>query len=415
MAAQQETVGVLGAGTMGIGISIVMLRAGHRVVWRDLGEDQLEAGLDAVRGFFGRSVKLGKLEEEAAEEMIARVSTTTAIEDLKDCGVVVEAIFEDTGLKASTFGELDDVCGQDTLFHTNTSTLSVAGIAAGSKLPERVVGTHYCNPAPLMKLVEVAKGQETSEDSYRRTMEFIEGLGKVSVTTRDAPGFIVNRFLIPFENDCIRALEGGFGTIESIDRAVTGELGYPMGTFRLLDVVGLDIHKAVSESLYARLEDPRCKPPPLVDEMIAAGTLGRKTGRGFYDYDEERAFGSGDASAAGSSDGEPAEGEDGQEALVQRLLVPYLNDAIQCLDDDLASPRDLDVAIELGLGYPRGPLRVLDEIGLDVHERNARALFESLEEPQFAPPPLLERKVEAGQLGERSGQGFRVGNEEEAL
>lgn len=286
------TVGVLGAGTMGTGIATVMARAGHATIVRDVDDDRVARGLDGVRKFFDRSVELGKLDAGARDAAVAGLSGTTRLEDLAGCDVVVEAIFEDTALKAETFGALDEICRPDALFHTNTSTLSATAIAAGSRHPERVVGTHYCNPAPLMKLVEVVKARQTGEDAYERTRTFLDGLGKTTVTTADSPGFIVNRFLIPFENDCIRALAAGHGTVESIDAAVTKGLRYPMGTFRLLDIVGLDIHKAVATSLYEQLRDPRFAPPPLVDQMIAAGDLGRKTGRGFYTYERTDLFGS---------------------------------------------------------------------------------------------------------------------------
>jgi 3-hydroxybutyryl-CoA dehydrogenase len=202
----------------------------------------------------------------------------------------MEAIFEDLDLKAQTFADLDHVCGEATLFHTNTSTLSVTAIAAGSRNPERVVGTHYCNPAPLMHLVEVVRGRHTSDEAHARTVAFIESLGKTVVNAGDTPGFLVNRFLVPFENDCIRALEAGMGSVGTIDRAVTAGLGYPMGPFTLLDIVGLDIHEAVSLSLFEQLRDPRFAPPPLVSRMISAGHLGRKTGGGFYRYDHTGAL-----------------------------------------------------------------------------------------------------------------------------
>lgn len=285
------TVGVLGAGTMGSGIATVMARAGHRTIVRELSREHVSAGLDRVRRFLDGSVKRGKLSAGERDSALAGLSGTTRLADLAGCDVVVEAVFEDAGLKARLFGELDEICGPETLFHTNTSTLSVTAIAAGSKRPGRVVGTHYCNPAPLMKLVEVARARQTSEDAYARTAGFLAGLGKTAVTTRDSPGFIVNRFLIPFENDCVRALSSGLGTVESIDAAVTRGLGYPMGTFALLDIVGLDVHKAVSLSLYEQLRDPRFAPPPLIEQMISAGHLGRKTGRGFYTYDQPRMFG----------------------------------------------------------------------------------------------------------------------------
>jgi 3-hydroxybutyryl-CoA dehydrogenase len=269
---------------MGSGIAITVARAGHEVVVRDVSQDCVDRGLDQVEKFLDRSVEKGGLSAERRDGAVASTSGTTELEDLAGCDVVIEAIFEDEDLKAETFGRLDAICGSGTLFHTNTSTLSVTGIAAGSRYPERVVGTHYANPAPLVDLVEVSRGRLTGDEALRRSVEFVEGLGKRVVFTRDTPGFILNYFLVPFENDCIRALEAGMGTVESIDKAVTLGLGYPMGTFRLLDIVGLDIHKAVSMSLYERLLDPRFAPPPLVDRMIAAGHLGRKTGKGFYEY-----------------------------------------------------------------------------------------------------------------------------------
>jgi 3-hydroxybutyryl-CoA dehydrogenase len=277
-------VGVLGAGTMGSGIAITVARAGHEVVVRDISQEQVDGGIAQVKRFLDRSVEKGRLDAEKRDEVLANTSGTTEIEALTGCDVVIEAIFEDEALKAETFGLLDEICGPKALFHTNTSTLSVTGIAAGSAHPERVVGTHYANPAPLVELVEVTRGRLTSDEVLRRSVEFVEGLGKQVVYTKDSPGFILNYFLVPFENDCIRALEAGMGTVESIDRAVTLGLGYPMGTFTLLDIVGLDIHKAVSMSLYQQLKDPRFAPPPLVDRMISANHLGRKTGKGFYEY-----------------------------------------------------------------------------------------------------------------------------------
>jgi 3-hydroxybutyryl-CoA dehydrogenase len=281
-------VGVLGAGTMGVGIAVTVARSGHAVVLRDISSNALAQGQDSVRRFLNRSVELGKLEADRRDAALAGLEGTLELEALADCDIVIEAILEDTELKAKTFGQLDSICREDALFHTNTSTLSVTAIAAGSSRPERVVGTHYCNPAPMMPLVEVARGQRTGEDAYERTLRFIETLDKRVVTTADVPGFLVNRYLVPFENDCIRALETNLGTVESIDAAVTKGLRYPMGPFTLLDIVGLDIHKAVSMSLFERMRDPRCAPPPLVDRMIAAGQLGRKTGEGFYTYADSK-------------------------------------------------------------------------------------------------------------------------------
>ncbi|WP_229052523.1 3-hydroxyacyl-CoA dehydrogenase family protein [Aeromicrobium sp. Leaf350] len=292
MSGQQRTVAVLGAGTMGSGIAIVMVRAGHRTVLFDVSEEGLARGIDTVNGFLDNSARLGKLTAEQAAEAKALLVGTTDLADLGPSDVVVEAVWEDLALKKDVFGQLDDVVSDRTLFHTNTSTLSVTGVASGSRLPERVVGTHYCNPAPLMKLVEVANGRHTASWATEATLEFMTSLGKTSVITKDRPGFIVNRFLIPWENSCINALEAGLGTVESIDTAVLGSVGHPMGPFRLLDIVGMDIHQQVATRLYEQLRDPRFFPPPMVDRMVASGDLGRKTGRGFYEYGDTKLFGS---------------------------------------------------------------------------------------------------------------------------
>jgi 3-hydroxybutyryl-CoA dehydrogenase len=289
---QERTVGVVGAGTMGTGIAVVAARAGFTTIVHDVVDAGLERGLATIHGFLAKSAEKGKLTPEEAENARANVHGTTDLRDLAPAGIVVEAIREDLAAKQELFGRLDDIVAPDTLLHTNTSTLSVTGIAAGSRCPERVVGTHYCNPAPLMKLVEVARGRHTATDAYERSLRYLAAVRKVTVTTKDRPGFIVNRFLIPWENDVISALAAGLGTVESIDRAVTGALGHPMGPFELLDIVGLDVHKEVAMRLYEQFRDPRFAPPPLVDQMIAAGDLGRKTGRGFHTYDDTRLFGS---------------------------------------------------------------------------------------------------------------------------
>ncbi|HVT68229.1 MAG TPA: 3-hydroxyacyl-CoA dehydrogenase family protein [Trebonia sp.] len=292
MGNENKTVAVLGAGTMGSGIATVMARAGHRTILYDIDEANLRRGVETVHGFFDKSVRLGKLDERAARSARDSLTGTADLADLAPCDVVVEAVFEDLELKKETFGRLDSIVSASALLHTNTSTLSVTGVASGSRRPERVVGTHYCNPAPLMRLVEVADGRHTAEWAHKATIQFLASLGKTTVVTKDRPGFIVNRFLIPWENSCIRALEAGLGTRESIDAAVPGALGHPMGPFRLLDIVGLDVHQQVATRLYEQLRDPRFFPPPMVERMVSAGDLGRKTGRGFYTYDDTRLFGS---------------------------------------------------------------------------------------------------------------------------
>ncbi len=284
-------VGVVGCGTMGSGIAVVVCRAGFQTIVREVSPDRLAEGRQRVESFLDGSIRRGKLTSAQKEEYLGRMQWVTDLAALADCQVVIEAIYENVEGKRELFSQLNMVCSPETIFVTNTSTLSVTAIASGSGRPDRVIGMHFCNPAPLMKLVEVSRALQTSDETVTAAHAFGEHLGKVTVPTRDTPGFIVNLFLVPFENDCIRALEAGLGSVEDIDKAIKLGLGYPMGTFELLDVVGLDVHHEVSMSLYHALKDPRFATPPLVARMIEAGHLGRKTGRGFYRYDRRTVFG----------------------------------------------------------------------------------------------------------------------------
>lgn len=284
-------VAVVGAGTMGSGIAITALRAGAPTVLFDAHADALEPAKQRIAAFLARGVERGKSTPEEAEAALGRLTLVSDLDAVGEADVVIEAVFEDLDIKQRLLSALDAICRDDAIFATNTSTLSVTRIAAGSSDPQRVVGMHFCNPAPLMPLVEVVQGYLTDRETLERATGFVRWLGKQEVVVDDVPGFIVNRFLVPFENDCIRMLEAGHATVEEIDRMVTAGLGHPMGPFTLLDTVGLDIHKAVSMSLYEQLRDPRFAVPPLVERMIAAGHLGRKTGRGFYTYERSGMFG----------------------------------------------------------------------------------------------------------------------------
>ena len=284
-------VGVVGCGTMGSGIAVVVCRAGLQTVVREVSPARLAEGRQRIESFFDGSIQRGKLTSAQKEGYLRRIQWVTDLASLADCQVVIEAIYENVEGKRDLFCQLNTMCSPETIFVTNTSTLSVTAIAAGSGRPDRVIGMHFCNPAPLMKLVEVSRALQTSDETVQAANAFGEQLGKVIVSTRDTPGFIVNLFLVPFENDCIRALEAGLGSVEDIDKAVKLGLGYPMGTFELLDVVGLDVHRDVSMNLYHAFKDPRFAPPPLVGRMIEAGHLGRKTGRGFYRYDRQTGVG----------------------------------------------------------------------------------------------------------------------------
>ena len=286
-----RTVGVAGSGTMGAGIAIVAARAGFHTIVYDTREAALTSARKQTEGFFAKSVERGKLTQAQVDVVMAGLSGTTDIGGLAQCDIVIEAVFEDLRVKHELCAELGKVCPPHTIFASNTSTLSITQIAAGSGRDDRFVGMHFCLPAQLMKLVEMSAGLKTSDDTFQAAWDFCKAMGQIPVRTKDNPGFILNYFLVPFNNDAIRLVESGVAAPADIDRAVKRGLGYPMGPLELLDLVGLDTHLLVAEALYASTHEPRAAVPALVKRMIAAGHLGRKTGQGFYTYRGSTMFG----------------------------------------------------------------------------------------------------------------------------
>jgi 3-hydroxybutyryl-CoA dehydrogenase len=288
-----KTVGVAGSGTMGAGIAIVAARAGFRTVVYDTREEALARARKQTEGFFAKSVERKKLSEEQVGRIMASLAGTTDIGALAACDIVIEAVFEDLKVKHELLSRLNKVCPPHVLFASNTSTLSITEIAAGSGREDRFVGMHFCLPAQLMKLVEMSPGLKTSDATFQAAWDFCKALDQTPVKTQDSPGFILNYFLIPFNNDAIRLVEAGVAAPADIDQAIKAGLGYAMGPLELLDLVGLDTHLLVAEALYAATHEPRAAVPALVKRMIAAGHLGRKTGRGFYTYQGNAMFGGG--------------------------------------------------------------------------------------------------------------------------
>ena len=286
-----RTVGVAGSGTMGAGIAIVAARAGFRTIVYDTRAEALAHARKQTESFFAKSVERRKLAQSEVDAILAKLSGTTEMGELAQCDIVIEAVFEDLKVKHALCGALDKVCPPQTLFASNTSTLSITEIAAGSGRDDRFVGMHFCLPAQLMKLVEMSPGLKTSSETFAAAWDFCRAMGQIPVKTRDNPGFILNYFLVPFNNDAIRLVEAGIAEPADIDRAVKAGLGYPMGPLELLDLVGLDTHLLVSAALYASTHEPRAAVPALVKRMIAAGHLGRKTGQGFYTYRGNAMFG----------------------------------------------------------------------------------------------------------------------------
>lgn len=286
------TIGVAGCGTMGAGIAIVAARAGFRTIVYDTRQEALDRAVKQTYDFLSKSVKRGKMTEEKMAATMANIVTTTMLDRLGECDLVIDAVFEDLKVKHDLFGKLNEVCPAHTIFASNTSTLSITEIAAGSGRDDRFVGMHFCLPAQLMKLVEMSPGLNTSEETFAKAWAACEAMGQRPVKTKDNPGFILNYFLIPYNNDAIRLVEAGVAAPADIDRAIKEGLGYPMGPLELLDLIGLDTQLLLCEAMYGITNEPRSACPPLVKRMIAAGHLGRKTGRGFYTYEGNAMFGS---------------------------------------------------------------------------------------------------------------------------
>jgi 3-hydroxybutyryl-CoA dehydrogenase len=280
-----QRIGVVGLGAMGAGIAQVAIEAGFDVVGREVSAEQGAAAAGRIGHFLTRKVEKGQRTQDERDAAVARLETTTDLEALADCDLVVEAIVEQLDAKLELFAELERLCRADAVLATNTSALSVTEIAAATSSPERVVGMHFFNPAPLMPLVEVVRAELSSDGAVATVLDVVERLGKVGVPCHDTPGFVVNRVLIPLLNDCVRVLDEARVTPESLDAAMTNGAGWPMGPCRLVDLVGIDVHVHASEALYGKLREPRMAPPPRLVAMRNAGLFGRKSGRGFYAYE----------------------------------------------------------------------------------------------------------------------------------
>jgi 3-hydroxybutyryl-CoA dehydrogenase len=277
-------VGVVGLGTMGAGIAQVLLEGGREVVGRDVDDAALERARARIEGGLKRRVEKGLLSEDERQGALERLTLVRDLAGLADCGLVIEAIVEDLAAKRELFAELDAVCAERAVLASNTSAISVTAIAAGSARPERCLGLHFFNPAPLRPLVEVVRAERTDDESYAAAYELIVACGKQAVRCNDTPGFVVNRLLVPALNDAVRALDEIGVDPAEIDAAMTAGAGWPMGPFRLIDLVGIDVHVHAAEALHAALPEARMAPPPRLRRMLDAGFLGRKSGRGFYDY-----------------------------------------------------------------------------------------------------------------------------------
>jgi 3-hydroxybutyryl-CoA dehydrogenase len=283
-AAEVRTIGVVGLGAMGAGIAQLAVEAGYETVGHELTDDLAEKARERIAHFLKRKVEKEQMRGEEREAALERLSLTTDLSALGRCDLVIEAIVEELDAKKALYSELERIVRTDAILATNTSALSVTEIASAVSTPERVVGMHFFNPAPLMPLVEIVRAELSSGEAVEAAYGVAERLGKRPIRCHDTPGFAVNRILIPLLNDCIRVLDEARISPEDLDTAMTAGAGWPMGPCRLVDLVGIDVHVHASEALYEKLREPRMAPPPRIVAMRNAGLLGRKSGRGFYEY-----------------------------------------------------------------------------------------------------------------------------------
>jgi 3-hydroxybutyryl-CoA dehydrogenase len=277
-------IGVVGAGTMGNGIAHVAAQSGFEVVLVDVDQKFLEKAVGTIKKNLGRQVEKGKLTQEQMDGTLGKIKTAASLEAVKDCGIVVEAVFEDLKVKKDIFVKLDALCSPEAILATNTSTISITQIASATKRPDKVIGMHFMNPVPMMQLVEVIKGVKTSDETFAAVDDLAKKMGKTPVLVNDYPGFVANRVLQPMINEACYCLMEGVATPEAIDTVMKLGANHPMGPLALADLIGLDVCLAILEVLYTGFSDSKYRPCPLLKKMVAAGHLGRKTGQGFYKY-----------------------------------------------------------------------------------------------------------------------------------
>jgi 3-hydroxybutyryl-CoA dehydrogenase len=380
-------VGVVGAGAMGSGIAQVAAAAGLRVVIGDANPGAVERGRATVANALARLVEKKKLdttESKAIADRIGWLESPLAddLEAFRACGIVIEAVVEELTVKQELFGKLDDALAPDAILATNTSSLSVASIASACERPERVIGIHFFNPAPVMPLVEVIPWLASSTAVITRATQLIEGWRKSVVLATDTPGFIVNRVARPFYGEALRIHDERIADVATIDWAMREIGGFRMGPFELMDFIGNDVNYAVTRSVFeAFFNDPRYKPSLTQRRLVEAGFLGRKTGRGYYDY------------ASGVTPPQPMRDHALGRRVVDRVLAMLVNEAIDAVYFGVASPADVDRAMTLGVNYPRGLLAWGNDIGLPVVLERLEALQDDYAEDRYRPSPLLKQMV----------------------
>ena len=378
-------VGVIGSGSMGIGIAQVAATAGHEVVLFDTNKDALVKAMNKLQKILARLVEKGKIDDSTSTKILERINPASSLNEMRGSGIVIEAIVENLEIKKSVFSELEEICGSDCILATNTSSLSVAAIAAACKNSSRVIGVHFFNPAPLMPLVEIIPAIQTSDTITKETRSLIDSWRKVTVLAKDTPGFIVNRVARPFYGEALRIYEEGIADFATIDWAMKEIAGFRMGPFTLMDFIGNDINYTVTETVFAAFYyDQRYKPSFTQKRHSEAGWYGRKSGRGYYDY------------AEGAEMPIANENKELGDQIVWRVLVMLINEAADALFLNVASKEDIDLAMTKGVNYPKGLLAWADEIGIQKCVDGLDDLYNEYLEDRYRCSPILRRMAKAG-------------------
>lgn len=379
-------IGVVGSGTMGAGIAQVAAQAGHKVVLVDANPAALEKAADGLKKVYAKLVEKEKISKEKADEILANIQFSTAIADFKQCELIIEAIVEKLEVKHQVFKSIEEVVSEKCIIASNTSSLSIASIGSVLQSPSRCIGIHFFNPAPLMPLVEIIPAVQTSAETLEKTKVLIDSWKKITVVTKDTPGFIVNRVARPFYGEALRIYEEGLADFATIDWAMTHFGGFRMGPFTLMDYIGNDVNYTVTETVFeAFYYDPRFKPSFTQKRHKEAGYFGRKSGKGFYDY------------AEGAVMTAPKEDLELGKEIFERVIVMLINEAVDALFLHIASREDIDLAMTNGVNYPKGLLKWADEIGLEKVLARLESMFAEYGEDRYRPSPLLRRMVKSNQ------------------
>ena len=382
---KEMMVGVVGAGTMGRGIAQVASAAGHQVILMDLDREALEQAMAFLTKIQDRAVEKGRASRDEADALLARISTGSSLEALSGCGLVIEAIVEDSAVKGALFSGLESVLSSDATIASNTSSLSITALAAGLKHPDRFIGLHFFNPAPLLPLVEVVPALQSRERLGDEMLALMRQWGKQPSLAQDTPGFIVNRVARPFYGEAIRILEEGVADVATIDWAMTELGGFRMGPFALMDLIGNDINYAVTESVWTAFHyDARYMPSFAQKRNVDAGWLGRKSGRGWYVHRE------------GAVLPEPRRDKDLGQDILWRILVMLINEAADAVFWGVASAEDVDRAMKGGVNYPKGLLAWAEDVGLSNCVDALDALRAKYGEDRYRCSPLLRARASEG-------------------